>query len=417
MGKYSVSKQDRDTLRGLAKYVQMLSAQPDMAQKRRDWIAHNRLYLAKPMILCFPEGAWRECLPTETMTTSQPLLKDWEWKLRATIYTAETLEDDWVIDPVFNLNWVHKFTDCGFDIPFDRVDTLGSFKWTPPLQNLDDIKKLKPVKLEVDEPETKEQLSLAQDIFGDILEVRIRGSFWWSLGVFQKAIYLRGLEQIMLDMHDNPAWLHDLISRLTAEVMEWLTYLESNNYLSLNNQDDYVGSGGVGYTDELPAAGYNPEQIRCQDIWGFAEAQELVGVSPEMFNKFFLQYTIPILSRFGLNCYGCCEPVHDKFELIKQIPRLRRVSVSPWTDITAAAIELQDKFIYSYKPNPSPLAAFTFDEAAIRESLKQVMQLAKEYGCVLEVILKDTHTVQNDPSRLAKWVELAKQVRYEIYQQ
>jgi len=412
----AVSKADRDILRELVKYVQMIAVSPEQTQKRKDWIAHNRLYLAKPMILCFPEGAWRECLPTAAMKTSTPLLQELEWKLRSIIYTYEVLKDDWVVDPVFNLNWVHKFTDCGFEIPYERVDTLGSFRWEPPLKNLSDLQKLKPVRIEIDKPETQRRIELAQEIFGDILPVQLRGSFWWSLGVMQKAIYLRGLEQIMLDMHDNPSWLHELISFLSNEVMDWLTFLESNGYLTLNNQADYVGSGGVGYIDELPGKEFNPMQIRCADLWGFAEAQELVGVSPEMFNEFFLKYTIPILARFGLNCYGCCEPVHDKLHLLKQIPRLRRISISPWADVTIAAQELGDKVIFSYKPNPAPLAAFKFDESAVRESLVQVMQIVRKNNCILEIIMKDTHTVQNDPSRLSRWVEIAKEIRDEIYQ-
>jgi len=40
-----------------------------------------------------------------------------------------------------------------------------------------------------------------------------------------------------------------------------------------------------------------------------------------MHNEFALKYEIPILSRFGLNSYGCCEPLHDKIKYLKQIPR------------------------------------------------------------------------------------------------
>ncbi|MDI6783694.1 MAG: hypothetical protein QME64_06310 [bacterium] len=321
-----------------------------------------------------------------------------------------------MVDPVFNINWVHKFTDCGFDIPFERVHDLGSFRWTPPLQNPADIKKLKPVHIEIDEQETKRQVDLAVELFGDILEVRIRGSFWWSLGVMQKAIYLRGLDQIMLDMHDNSEWLLEFIAFLCNETMDWLTLLESNGYLILNNEADYVGSGGVGYTNELPGEGFDPQHVRCSDLWGFAEAPELVGVSPEMVYKFYLKYIIPILARFGLNCYGCCELVHDKLYFLKQIPRLRRVPISPWTDVRISAEQLQDKYIFSYKPNPASLAAFQFDESAVREPLVQVMKLVKENGYILEMIMKDTHTVQNDPNRLSRWVEIAKQVRAEIFQ-
>ena len=67
-------------------------------------------------------------------------------------------------------------------------------------------------------------------------------------------------------------------------------------------------------------------------MWGFGESQETVGVSPEMFAEFVLPYQLPILERFGLNCYGCCEPLDKRWEYVKQIPRLRRVSVSPWSN-------------------------------------------------------------------------------------
>ena len=36
------------------------------------------------------------------------------------------------------------------------------------------------------------------------------------------------------------------------------------------------------------------------------------------------------LETFGLNCYGCCEGVHLRIDaILKDVPRLRRVSVAP----------------------------------------------------------------------------------------
>ena len=102
-----------------------------------------------------------------------------------------------------------------------------------------------------------------------------------------------------------------------------------------------------GYTDELPVAGYKPSKVRCRDIWGFAECQDLVGFSPDVLDEFFFPYMLPSLARFGLNHYGCCEPVHDRIHLLKKIPRLRRVSISPWCDIKKAAEQLGGDFIFS----------------------------------------------------------------------
>jgi hypothetical protein len=142
---------------------------------------------------------------------------------------------------------------------------------------------------------------------------------------------IRGLEQMMLDMVDHPDDLHRLMAFLRDGHLAKLEFLEQNDLLSLNNDGTYVGSGGFGWTDELPQADFDGH-VRTCDMWGFAESQETVGVSPAMFAEFVFQYQLPILQRFGLNCYGCCEPLDKRWHIVKQVPNLRRVSISPWAD-------------------------------------------------------------------------------------
>ena len=67
---------------------------------------------------------------------------------------------------------------------------------------------------------------------------------------------------------------------------------------------------------------------------------------------------------------------------------------------------LEKKYIFSRKPNPSPVCA-GFDEEAIRNDLAFSMSIYKDVN--MEIILKDTHTVQNQPERLSRWVEIARQ--------
>jgi hypothetical protein len=217
---------------------------------------------------------------------------------------------------------------------------------------------------------------------------------------------LRGLEQIMLDMVDNPALIHRLMTILHDGTAAMIVELEERGLLSANSDGTYVGSGALGWTDELPQPDFEG-QIRLKDMWGFAESQETVGISPRMFEEFIYPYQEPLLARFGLTCYGCCEPLDSRWHVVKQFPNLRRVSVSPWADRAVMAKNLEDRFIMSIKPNPADLAMTTMDEAHIRDSLRH--DLAVTQGCRTEFIMKDTHTIRNDPQRVIRWVQLARE--------
>ena len=142
-------------------------------------------------------------------------------------------------------------------------------------------------------------------------------------------------------------------------------------------------------------------------MWGFAESQETVGVSPAMFAEFVLPYQLPILERFGLNCYGCCEPLDGRWQYVKQIPRLRRVSVSPWSNRAFMAEQLGADYVLSMKPNPADLARDSFDEEKVRAILREDLRATR--GCRVEVIMKDNHTIRDDPSRVVRWVQIAKE--------
>jgi len=405
-----MTRDERTVLRRLAERVAEIAGLPEQAARRETWYRHNALKGDKPIVLAFPEGAWRELLPEGTLETADGVARDWEMRLRQTIYSWEHLHDDQVTEAVFNVPYVSAVSDWGVPIEHVKTEDLGAYTWKPPLVELGDIKKMHYREWRVDVEETKKRAALARDIFGDLLGVRVRGTFWWSLGMMWTAILLRGIERLMLDMYDNPGWLAELMTILRGGTLAELDYLEKGGFLTLNNEDDYVGSGGFGYTRELPAEGYKG-RVRARDMWGFAEAQEFVSVSPEKFREFCFQYQLPILARFGLNCYGCCEPLHTRIHIVKEIPNLRRVSVSPWCDLKVAARELEDKYIFSYKPNPAVLAGERFNERAARDALARCLKIAR--GCKVEMIMKDTHTLRGEPRRLERWTEIAQEVAAE----
>lgn len=88
------------------------------------------------------------------------------------------------------------------------------------------------------------------------------------------------------------------------------------------------------------------------------------------------------------------------------MPRLRRVSVSPPADQEALAGKLAGRYVFSRKPWPTPVSV-GFNEDAIRADLRRTLRCAGDQP--LEFILKDTHTVEHQPWRLTRWVQIARE--------
>lgn len=208
----------------------------------------------------------------------------------------------------------------------------------------------------------------------------------------------------MLLMYDNPAGLHRLMGFLRDEMLHFIGWFESEGLLTPNNAADYCGSGGLGFTDELQPAAI---ATRLRDTWGFAESQETVGVSPQMFEEFILPYQLPLLDKFGLAYYGCCEGLEHRLDyVLEHVKNLRRVSVAPKADQETIARKLQGRYVYCRKVDPVPVCV-DFNEADIRADIRRTLQFAKDQP--LEFILKDTKTVQHEPARLARWVQIARE--------
>jgi len=162
-----------------------------------------------------------------------------------------------------------------------------------------------------------------------------------------------------------------------------------------------VGSGGLGYTNELPQPEFNPRQVRTGDQWGCGTAQIFTGVSPKMHAEFALQYEKRWMENFGLNYYGCCDVLHDKIDILKTIPNLRKVSMSHWADVEKMVENSNGKYVLSFKPNPAIFAGDHWDPIEPRKYLLEMLEKAK--GCVVEVIMKDISTLRYQPQRLWEW--------------
>ncbi len=396
---------EREVLRQLAERVAALAALPIMSEKRALWLRHNRLEKTRPVIFCDPENGWNEIITERQLQCRTKIARRWEMNLRKEIFWGEEMGDDRPVEAVFNVPYTCSADDWGGDIHYHRAEQLGSFVWDSPIKDyVTDLKRIHPLTFEIDWKVSRDCRDLAQEIFGGLLDVRLKGTWWWSLGVTYPAILLRGLENLFTDFYEHPDELKELLRIISKGFMRKLDFLEANHLLSLNNDGTYVGSGGYGYTDELPRPDCNGT-VRCDDMWGFTESQETVGVSPAMYEEFIFPCEKPIMDRFGLTCYGCCEPIHTRWQVVKRHHNLRRVSCSAWAKLEQMAEQLGASFILSLKPPPAALAVERPDWEAIRSYLRRAVAIAGG-GC-LEIIMKDNHTLANRPENALEWVRIA----------
>lgn len=404
--KLIINSKDQEILRRLAGQVAQLAARPIENEKRDLWFRHNTLQTTRPLIFCDPENGWNEIITEAQVQCQGELAREWEMHLRKEAFWGESMGDDRVIEACFEVPYLYSESDWGMKETKIGGQNGGSYTWNSPLKSYDNLDKLHFPNISVDHEATAALLSLAKKVLADLLAVRLKGRWWWSLGMTSDLVNIRGLEQIMFDVYDYPEELHQLMAILRDGTLAKLDFLEKNGLLSMNNDGTYVGSGGFGYTDELPQSDFDGKITRTSDMWGFCESQETTTFSPDVFAEFIFPYQLPILERFGLNCYGCCESLDKRWYTVKKTPQLRRVSVSPWTNLADMADKLGDRYIYSMKAHPASLAVPSLNEKRVRAELRRILQITR--NCRVEIIMKDNHTIGNNPQNVIRWCQIAR---------
>ncbi len=413
-GSADLSRHDRDVLRKLADIKCVLAHSSVNEERRKAWYALDSGDRWRVMVLAEHGGvrdAKRPGSPGALECTDE-WARGVEYGLRSEMCVFSELKDDHVIEPVVNVGWRVTQSDYGVKVVMHQGGDethMGSRSWDPPVQDLDrDFERLRPRTFTVDRGATFAEKVRLESLFKGILPVRIRGAHYWTMGMTWQAIELIGLEQLMIAMYDNPAGLHRLMAFLRDDHLAMANWMEKEGLYSMNNENDYIGSGSLGYTHALPQSGWHDGiPVRKRDLWVLIESQETVGVGPEQFEEFIFPYQLSVAVQFGRCYYGCCEPVNNRWHILKRIPNLARVSVSPWADQRFMAKALGRNVVFSRKPNPTLISTGRFDEEAIRADIRQTLEAAGD--CRLEIIMKDVHTLNNEPERLSRWVQLVRE--------
>lgn len=395
-------------LRELAKKVAEIAARPDMAEKAKLWTLHNDLKTDQPLVFIDPENGWNEIITLDMLKCKDPLARVWEMHLRKQIFWADGMKDDRVIEPFFDVPYSYSDDGWGLVLAKEGGEHDGeAYIVKQAIEDYErDFDKLHYPRITVDEKESDMVMDLAVSVFDGILKVRRKNTWWWTLGMCWDFVNIRGMEDFMCDMIVEPEYFHKMMELLCNGKLAMLDYLEENGYLALNTGGTYVASGGFGFTDDLPQEDFDG-RARTMDMWGFVDAQETAQVDPDMYAEFILPYHKRIAERFGLNCYGCCEAYNNRWKYVKELPRLRKVSVSPWADWSKVPEDLGKDYIASVKPSPTPLAMEQMDEEVVRRDCRNAVEMTK--GGICEFIMKDNNTLGGDPRHATRWVEIMRE--------
>lgn len=342
------------------------------------------------------------------MRCKSKMARHWEMDLRKEIFWGEEMGDDRPVEPYFNVPRTIGPDDWGVEIiQHETADQDGSKAWDPPIKDYDkDLERLKMPKINIDWQTSNGSFEIAKNTFGDILPVRQKSEWWSSLGITREVVKLRGLMNLYTDFYEHTDGLKAMLAFISRTNMAKLDFLEKNTLPYLNNDGTYIGSGGFGFTDELPQVDFDGK-VRTTDLWGFTESQETVNVSPEHYAEFVLCAEKQIMDRFGLTCYGCCEELHTRWYGVKNHHNLRRVSCSPWADIEMMSEYLEDRYVLSLKPMPTPLSSPTMDKEFVRREIRKLLEITRNN--VVELIMKDNHTIGKNPENVIEWCRIAKE--------
>jgi hypothetical protein len=404
---------DQLVLRELVREYAEIAALPIHKEKAELWRRLNRLEPVRPLVWINEIPWWEMDVDGALINRcTEPYSQEVEGWLRAMIYQWRHMPCDMVFDPFITVRYVCGPTGvyADYGIEADEVapdcEGLGSREFRPVINDMDDVAKVRTPQVWVDWEETERRYQFMCEVCDGIIPVQKCGITHQWMSPWDQMIHWYGIERLFMDMVDRPELVHALLDRFMKAVHEVLDTQEALGLLSVSNWNHRVGSGGLGITDELPQADHVPgSPARPIDQWGSSTGQIFSEVSPDMHEEFCLQYERPYLERFGLTCYGCCEPLHNKMGILRSVKNLRRVSMSYWIHVDKAVEAVGTDYIFSYKPTPSVFAWDSWDPQPARDNLAMILDKTK--GCHVELIMKDISTVRNDPRRLWEWADIA----------
>jgi hypothetical protein len=248
------------------------------------------------------------------------------------------------------------------------------------------------------------RFNLLGEILSDILPVRLSGIGAFYCNPWDQIAKYRGVTNLLIDLIDRPDFSHRMIRKFTDIYMAQLQQIES---LGLFDRSPATLHCTPTLTQDLPKPDNDSQTLTRKHVWGRGAAQIFASVSKDMHDEFDIEYMKDAIGQCGLVYYGCCEPLDRKIDIVEKIPHLRKVSVTPWANPDLAAEAIQNRYVFSAKPNPAAVAGSALDEASLRKEIGRILAAVKRGNCSCDIVLKDISTCGKHPQNIFRWQQIA----------
>lgn len=390
---------------------------PEQERRRRLWADHFEGRTRQVPVSCAMfQGAqdlvWQQILPEEAFTYKEGLARHLEIHLRHRLWRIAHIPDDTPLDPTLVLWAVPPLAAdelWGVPVEFTHTDQPGgAYKPRPPLADDPDLSRLRAPEFRCDCDAMARQEAEVRDLIGDALPVVFHADALHN-GPFEWAVRLRGMDALLLDCYDRPAWLHEFMAFLSCAMVAYHRAREAAGFVRSRTENALHSPWDV-RSDPAPAAAPAAESPRSAlaGAWGYLHAQSAASYGPETYAEFVHPYNVPIAELFGKVYYHGCEDLTRKVMTLRELPHLRQFHVSPWSQVAPIAAALPQHVVMEVHSHPTNVL-FLWGEDDMRQEL---LRLARDAGDHLfNFKLCDIQTLNHDGgAALITWSRLAREV-------
>ncbi|MGN1140397.1 MAG: hypothetical protein ACI4TF_04285 [Oliverpabstia sp.] len=394
-------------LRKLAKEYYEQAMSPMNVERMVLHRAVNDLKMQRPVVLIdeipFHELNFDGSL---TLRCTDSVLRTAEDLMRKKMFQWKYFPADMILQPYIPVVKVIHNSGSGVKKQDDQVYTnaeqqgISAHMYHDQLSTPEDLEEIKLPVITYDKEETMAQYEKLSEAIGDIIPVKIVGHDCYS-APWDMIAELRGVNNLLIDLIEEPEFSHQIVSKIYECEESRLQQMEEQDLFELNSYSLHCTTA---LCSDL-AKDYDGGKVLRKHIWGRGMAQIFSSVGKDMHEEFDIVYMKKLMSHFGLNYYGCCEPLDKKMDIVEKLPNLRKVSITPWADVDVAAEAIGKKYVLANKPNPAAVT-IKLDEDALRKEIGRTLAAVKRNGCNCDIVLKDISSAGHDLNNLVRWEQI-----------
>lgn len=399
-----MNKTDPQIIQELAKRYMEFAHSEEQQRSNQRMKDSNDLKIVRPPVL-IDEIPWHELTTDKELVClcENPTARRTEWFFRRVLFQKKHFKTDILMPTYWKVRMSYDITPLGIE---PRETRKGSSR------KFEDVLESESSLSEIAEPlftprpdRDEKNMEYFSDLLGNAMPVRLVGANCLYSQFWDDISELRGVEPIYEDLYERPEYLHKIMQKFIARAKAKMDFLENRFHVDNDPHSLHCTPGMI--------SGLKNDGLKA--TWYRGMAQPFSCVSPAMFKEFELDYIKPLAERCAYTYYGCCEPLDDRIELLKTIRNLRKVGVSPWSDVEKCAEQLGPDFVFARKPNPANVAIQTLPEQ-IRKETEASVKACLKYGCPAEFVLKDITTVSRKLENLTVWADTVSAVLDEYYE-